>query len=463
MAQERLQAALDYHALGWSVVPVHTVDDDGKCSCRRRACSSPGKHPRGSWRSSMHTRLTEEQLREHWEQHPESNVGIVTGEISGIAVVDIDGPEGEEALRDAGLPQEDWPDTPIARTGGGGWHLFVAYPEEGQRTRTDALAHVDVRAEGGFVVAPPSKHVSGNNYEWITEPFDCDPEDFDWTLLGEDDSGTGGDVDSSGLPSWVQEALAGVGEGRRNDTAARLAGRYVGMGLGPSEVLALLRGWNERNNPPMPEDELDTVVNSILTREQGGALSREQLIRRVNRVLGLNLVAVTYVEGDSPRYVVEFDEGTCSLTTRQLLSPTEFRTKIAEGTQVIPVTLGRRTIPTQEQMAEYLLCLAEPIDVGDEATEAGETRAILEDFLKDRSIIDLEEEDGIPPSGLFRHDGKIWFEMSALAQCARLKWNTRWDIPELAERLGRLGAVRSEYDGRSVWGVPEEVVPECSV
>lgn len=89
-------------------------------------------------------------------------MGIVTGRISGLLVLDIDGPVGEESLGNLELPP-----TVIVETGGGGWHHYFKYPEGGNvGNKTELFHKVDIRGNGGYVVAPPSKHISGKQYRW---------------------------------------------------------------------------------------------------------------------------------------------------------------------------------------------------------------------------------------------------------------------------------------------------------
>jgi hypothetical protein len=101
-----------------------------------------------------------------WKQWPKANVGIRTGEEAGVVVLDVDGPEGEESLRK--LPQEI-PPTWIASTGKGA-HLYFAHPGEKASNSVRKLGPgLDVRGDGGYVVAPPSIHPSGEVYTWLGE------------------------------------------------------------------------------------------------------------------------------------------------------------------------------------------------------------------------------------------------------------------------------------------------------
>lgn len=164
-----LSAALAYAARGWPVFPCHGIVDAHVCTCARGAnCDRPGKHPRISAGRNGAT-TDPDTIRRWWTAWPDANVAIVTGRESGLIVIDVDG-EGE-ALRGRELP-----DTVEQITGSGGRHLFYRRPEGDDRykTTTSVLPGVDSRADGGYVIAPPSRHVSGRTYAWEVS---SDPED----------------------------------------------------------------------------------------------------------------------------------------------------------------------------------------------------------------------------------------------------------------------------------------------
>jgi len=108
-----------------------------------------------------------------WGRWPWANIGIATGARSGIVVVDVDRPAGEASLQVVENELGPLPVTLRAVTGGGGLHLLYAHPG-GLRNRVgglpgypECLPNVDLRADGGAIVAPPSSHVSGAPYRWL--------------------------------------------------------------------------------------------------------------------------------------------------------------------------------------------------------------------------------------------------------------------------------------------------------
>ena len=100
-----------------------------------------------------------------WTRHPQANIGLATGHR--FDVLDIDGPVGAETMR-TWPPSMAWQSSgPLVRTGGGGWHYYLA-PTGLGNVRPPDLEHVDWRGRGGYVVAPPSRHASGHPYQWVT-------------------------------------------------------------------------------------------------------------------------------------------------------------------------------------------------------------------------------------------------------------------------------------------------------
>ncbi|MDX2113003.1 MAG: DUF3987 domain-containing protein [Alphaproteobacteria bacterium] len=149
-----------YHALGWCPMPLKPRD----------------KVPLASWKGFQRKRPTLEQCLT-WNGG-DSNVGIVTGDISGIFVLDIDGPQGAMTLGALEHVHGPLPQSVIARTGNG-WHHYYRLPTgyeirnlSGQAVDGSTLVGVDVRGNGGYVVAPPSIHPSGKPYYWVNDPAD---------------------------------------------------------------------------------------------------------------------------------------------------------------------------------------------------------------------------------------------------------------------------------------------------
>jgi Bifunctional DNA primase/polymerase, N-terminal len=158
------RAAEVYAALGYPVLPVFEPNPEGGCTCRdRQACRRPGKHPRitgGVWQATTEPAV----VRRWWRRWPAANLALRTGVRFDVA--DVDGQAGVEALRailtDAGGSLGRGP---LARTGGGGWHLPFAPTGHGSPKRV--LPGVDWRGRGGYILVAPSVHPSGRRYRWV--------------------------------------------------------------------------------------------------------------------------------------------------------------------------------------------------------------------------------------------------------------------------------------------------------
>jgi Bifunctional DNA primase/polymerase, N-terminal len=155
-------AAQAYAALGYPVIPMHAVCSGGGCTCADPTCPDLGKHPRlAGWPQLASTDPA--TVGGWWRRWPDANVGLATGRQ--FDVLDLDGTEGVEALR-AALSIAPWEHRgPVARSGSGGWHLL--YAPTGLGNRVGLLAGVDWRGRGGLIVAPPSRHRSGERYTWV--------------------------------------------------------------------------------------------------------------------------------------------------------------------------------------------------------------------------------------------------------------------------------------------------------
>jgi hypothetical protein len=173
--------AVYYAGLGLRVVPLHGVY--GRlCTCNNPACRSPAKHPRtinGLKDGSAEAEVVERM----WTRWPFASIGICTGTDSGVLVIDLDDlQQVPDVLREWALAEH--PPTWRATTGRGGKHVFFRYDADrgGIRSRTGVWPKVDVRADGGYVVAAPSPHVNGNTYCW--DPG-CAPADTELARLPE--------------------------------------------------------------------------------------------------------------------------------------------------------------------------------------------------------------------------------------------------------------------------------------
>ncbi|MEV0570648.1 bifunctional DNA primase/polymerase [Dactylosporangium sp. NPDC050588] len=162
--QALLRNAAERYALaGVPILPLYEVRD-GRCACGWLKCERPGKHPRTP--NGVHGASADPAVvARWWRWWPTANVGAATGHR--FDVWDIDLPDAGPLLRQyLGDLAEVWP---AARTGSGGTHVFVAPTGRGNRTKF--MPGCDWRGTSGYVVLPPSVHISGNAYSWLNEPL----------------------------------------------------------------------------------------------------------------------------------------------------------------------------------------------------------------------------------------------------------------------------------------------------
>ena len=146
-----LKAALEYEAMGFSVIPL--IEGDKKAKVE--------------WKEFQTRRSTPVEIVEWWKWWPNANIGIVTGSISGICVVDLDRYKENFNPENELLYFPDTLITPSVSTPRGGCHLWFRSPPEQIAGRADIMPGIDLRCEGNYIVAPPSLNGSGNPYTWI--------------------------------------------------------------------------------------------------------------------------------------------------------------------------------------------------------------------------------------------------------------------------------------------------------
>jgi hypothetical protein len=278
-----LDAALEYASRGLPVFPVYPVisfRDRFVCFCDKgQRCKDAGKHP--MTQHGLKDATTDPAMvRRRWAAAPDANVAIVCSR--NCVVLDVDPRHGGDVALDQ-LEQRhgSLPRTWTARTGGGGSHYYFQ-AEEDIRNSAGKVGHgIDIRGAGGYVIAPPSLHISGGSYEWATgrAPGDAPLAIMPPWLVAATRSQTRRKAVATPATSWRELVRKGVPEGLRNATIARLTGHLLRRNIDPLVALELMIAWNARRcRPPLDEQEVQAIVNSIAAseykRQTGGVHDR---------------------------------------------------------------------------------------------------------------------------------------------------------------------------------------------
>ena len=267
MDNKLYKSAIYYVKRAWAIFPVHYLEN-GECSCGNKDCSNIAKHPLTP--HGLKDATTElDKINEWWTKYPDANIGIVAGQVSGIVVIDIDTKHnGFASLEKLEAEHGKLPETITVTTGSGGRHYYFKYPNRTLKNTVNILPGIDFRGDGGYVVAPPSMHTSGNPYKWD-----------DVELLKNDTI--------AALPEWfiqlltkkekpVDNNLSIIPFGQRNDVVFRKACELRARGIKIDDATPMIKGFNaDKCKPPLFDDELKNIINSAYRYEISSVIDSE--------------------------------------------------------------------------------------------------------------------------------------------------------------------------------------------
>ena len=266
MGREAIKLARE----GFCILPIHSVQN-GKCSCGNPNCKDPGKHP-CTEHGVKDATLNIEQINDWWDQWPDANIGIATGRKSGLIVLDEDPRHGgSESLVE--LEKKCGPIRETRRSiTGNGEHYYFQHPGGSIRIKNaqplEGYPGIDVRGDGGYVVAPPSLHKNGKRYRWDeTSPEELAPIPpplLDLLLK------------NPSPKMSINEDSETITEGSRNSTLASFAGSMRNRRMTEAEILPTILSINSnRCNPPLDESEVEKIVRSIAQYPPGDSTRKE--------------------------------------------------------------------------------------------------------------------------------------------------------------------------------------------
>ena len=244
-------AAIEYAKKGFAVFPLKYRD---KVPLTRNGCKD--------------ATTDAAQIKAWWQKYPNANIGLATGSVSqNVFVIDLDidedrGIDGYHSLEDWQREHGDFPETWTAITGRGGYHLY--YRGNGRiKNRAGIIDGVDIRGNGGYVVAPPSIHKNGRRYEWEYSPDEFELAKADNNVmyfLNHDDHRQSA---SFTMPNIVSA-------GQRNQMLFRFACMMQAKGASDQSVFAATMAENESSClPPLTEQEVRIIVSSATKYDKG--------------------------------------------------------------------------------------------------------------------------------------------------------------------------------------------------
>ena len=266
---EKIIFAKKYLKLGWSIVPLRPPKVIVKDRELTESERSEGKIPYMEWREFQSRRATEEEMISWFNKWPNANIAIVTGRISNLVVLDVDGAEGVNSLKSGNF---NIPDTFTVETGRGR-QFYFKYPKDNEiGNSVGILPKVDIRAEGGYVVAPPSLHVTGKFYKWIKS--DRLAEMPAWLLDLIIKTNTQDNISTN--HKFVKQSKNNIDdliniilnfnikEGTRNDTLTKITGHLLSRDVNSYLVLLLMSCLNTvKCKTPLEYKEVANIVISI--------------------------------------------------------------------------------------------------------------------------------------------------------------------------------------------------------
>ena len=226
-------------------------------------CQPRGKEP--ACDTGLHAATTEvERISRWWRAVPDLNIGIATGMVSGIFVLDIDGDEGEASLRQLEQQHGALPPTVEAITGKGR-HAYFRTRAATRNSAGQIATGIDIRGDGGYVIAPPSVHPSGRDYAWSVDAADIFADAPDW-LHALINGGNNGAAKGKPLEHWHTALTEPIRNGERNTTLASICGKLLHAGLKDGFLLYdLIMCVNiARCKQPLSASEVETIVISVV-------------------------------------------------------------------------------------------------------------------------------------------------------------------------------------------------------
>lgn len=482
-SQRVLEYALAYLERGFSIVPV-----------------KPGKKiPAVPWAQYQERPATIGEVKTWFGpggQFEGGNIALVTGRVSGVFAVDVDGPEGARVVDGLGLP-----DTAVSVTRRGRHYVF-AYPEGGRgdlKNLVGTYPEVDGRADGGIIIVAPSLHPDGDHeYHW-EDTLDASPSEAvaelefapppGWVMDMFSAGKRHGSASVQGKPSAVEILRAPLVEGSRNDTLTSLVGTFASLpDMTYEKLLETVMPWSVGasvlgGGEPLPTEEVEAIVRSIWGAEQAkreksrsvrqqradspAALPEDIRLAALHRLtvkagLGLTWERVIKHERRPPEYEIVFSGGARAHVggADVMLSRVRLERAIFAAVDVVPTWRPDEWRDIRDDLSAAI----ERVETF-EATEAGIMDAWLRRYMEDRKMMDGEEwHERARGKQPFVKDGEYYLSMPDFESHITVVQHDRLQKGELAMKARALGweplgvSLPADENGKRmhlrVWRVP---------
>lgn len=305
----KLDFALEHVRQSRAVFPLYGTDLDGNCDCRKPDCKNQGKHPATS-NGFKDASKDEEQIRRWWAKHPNANIGIATGAVSGFIALDVDvknGAKGRESLRSLkGIPPTLTVNTPT-----GGWHHYL-FLTSGQAIGSRApisreYPGLDIRGDGGYVVGAGSA-IGHKVYEWVNHETPIAPiPQCILEIAARNRKPTAGQLNGQAEPGASANGVIKLlrpfwKSGQRDAISLALGGYLAKLGIPKEQTIEIVHTLADDTGDDEPLKRIESIRRSYEKVHRGEAVQGFSGLAEVLPSDVIQKIASLLPSGDGAQY-----------------------------------------------------------------------------------------------------------------------------------------------------------------
>jgi len=255
-----LKAAIEYHKQGYHPIPIKQKD----------------KRPYVLWEIYQKEQPLIDEIDEWWHKWPDANIGLITGETTNLVVVDVDNKAGEDKIRELAPGLKPHTKSP------NGYHFWFDY-HPGLTNKAMVSDGIDVRTNGGYIIAPPGKNENGGEYKIATggAKHDSIPDALYSILKGNSNNSIASILEgvSTGCPQESTTVHIDFKSGGRDQSIFHLANHLVRGGMPKQNILKYLEFFAKKCEPPFPEKEIYAKIQSAIDRFDKGEKATAEIVK----------------------------------------------------------------------------------------------------------------------------------------------------------------------------------------